>query len=47
MNDSTSEVRRVAILGAGLIGSGWAARCLAHGLEVSAWDPNPAAVEAL
>jgi carnitine 3-dehydrogenase len=32
-------VRRVAVIGAGLIGSGWAARCLARGLDVIAWDP--------
>ena len=42
----TGEVRNgaittVGIVGAGLIGSGWAARCLASGLDVIAWDPNP------
>ena len=31
------------LLGTGLIGSGWAARCLAHGLDVVAWDPDPSA----
>lgn len=36
-------ISTVGIVGAGLIGSGWAARCLAHGLDVIAWDPNPAA----
>ena len=36
-------VSTVGIIGAGLIGSGWAARSLAHGLDVIAWDPNPAA----
>ena len=35
------EFRRVALVGAGLIGAGWAARCLAHGLDVVAWDPGP------
>ena len=40
---NSSGVSRVAILGSGLIGSGWAARCLAHGLDVVAWDPNPSA----
>lgn len=32
---------RVAIVGTGVIGAGWAARCLARGLEVTAWDPAP------
>ena len=36
-------ISTVGIVGAGLIGSGWAARSLAHGLDVIAWDPNPAA----
>ena len=40
---SNGAVRTVAILGSGLIGSGWAARCLAHGLDVVAWDPDPGA----
>jgi len=35
------EIRRVALVGAGLIGGGWAARCLAHGLDVVACDPGP------
>ena len=30
------------IAGAGLIGAGWAARALAHGLDVVAYDPVPA-----
>lgn len=34
-------VKTVALLGSGLIGSGWAARCLAYGLDVVAWDPGP------
>jgi carnitine 3-dehydrogenase len=33
----------VAIIGAGVIGSGWAARALARGLDVTAWDPAPGA----
>jgi carnitine 3-dehydrogenase len=36
-------IRRVAVVGAGLIGSGWAAQFLAQGLEVSATDPAPGA----
>jgi carnitine 3-dehydrogenase len=36
-----TEIRRVALIGAGVIGSGWAARLLAHGYEVVASDPGP------
>src|SRR5262245_50139382 len=41
----TTEIRRVALVGGGVIGSGWAARCLAHGLDVVASDPAPGAEE--
>ena len=34
-------VERVAVIGAGVIGSGWAARFLGAGLDVAAWDPSP------
>jgi carnitine 3-dehydrogenase len=37
------EIRRVALVGGGLIGGGWAARCLARGLDVIATDPGPEA----
>jgi carnitine 3-dehydrogenase len=37
------KVRRVGIVGTGVIGAGWAARCLARGLDVAAWDPAPGA----
>ena len=36
-----SELRTVAVVGTGVIGAGWAARCLAHGLDVVATDPAP------
>jgi carnitine 3-dehydrogenase len=36
-------VGRVAIVGTGVIGAGWAARCLSRGLDVIAWDPAPVA----
>lgn len=36
-----SEIKTVGLIGGGVIGAGWAARCLAHGLDVVAWDPNP------
>jgi carnitine 3-dehydrogenase len=32
-------LERVAVVGAGVIGSGWAARFLGAGLDVDAWDP--------
>jgi carnitine 3-dehydrogenase len=35
------KIARVALVGSGLIGAGWAARCLAHGLDVVASDPAP------
>ena len=38
-----ANIKTVGVAGAGLIGSGWAARCLAHGYDVIAQDPNPAA----
>lgn len=33
--------RSLTIIGAGVIGAGWAARALAHGLDVVAWDVAP------
>lgn len=39
------DIGRVAIIGAGLIGSSWAALAMAHGLNVSAYDPAPGADE--
>ncbi len=37
------KVRRVAVVGAGVIGGGWAALLLARGLDVAATDPHPQA----
>ncbi len=37
----TKQIRSVAVIGAGVIGSGWAARMLACGMQVQIWDPNP------
>ena len=34
-----ADVRRVACVGAGVIGGGWVAHFLARGYEVTAWDP--------
>ncbi|MFF4855077.1 3-hydroxyacyl-CoA dehydrogenase NAD-binding domain-containing protein [Streptomyces rubiginosohelvolus] len=36
-----ADVRRVACVGAGVIGGGWAAHFLARGYDVTAWDPAP------
>ena len=38
-----TEIKTFAALGTGVIGSGWVARALAHGLDVIAWDPAPGA----
>lgn len=44
MTDRTAgTVSRVCVVGTGVIGSGWAARCLARGLDVVATDPAPGA----
>ncbi len=42
-----SNIKTVGIVGTGVIGSGWAARCLSHGLNVIATDPGPGAAERL
>ena len=34
------DIKTVAVIGTGVIGAGWAARVLAHGLDVVAWDPS-------
>ena len=41
------DVRRVACIGGGLIGSGWAAGFLASGYDVVVQDPNPLAEAAM
>jgi 3-hydroxyacyl-CoA dehydrogenase len=42
-----TDVRRIALVGAGVIGNAWAAHLLAHGLEVRVGDPDPAAGDRL
>lgn len=37
------RIERVCVVGTGVIGGGWAARCLARGLDVVATDPSPGA----
>ena len=42
------KIKRIALVGSGVIGSGWATRCLANGLSVIITDPSseaPAQVE--
>ncbi len=41
------EIRTVAVVGAGAIGTSWAALALSHGLDVVATDPDPGAEERL
>ena len=43
----TNPIRRIAIVGTGVIGASWAALYLAKGLEVVATDPAPGAEEGL
>lgn len=43
MHLDPASVERVAIIGTGVIGSGWAAHFLRQGLEVMAFDPAPGA----
>jgi len=40
-----NEIKTLGIVGTGVIGSGWAARALAHGLDVIATDPGKNAEE--
>ena len=42
MDDSmTTGIERAACIGGGVIGSGWAARFVLHGIDVSVFDPDP------
>ena len=41
------QVRRVGIVGTGVIGGGWVAHFLRNGMTVMAWDPAPGAEEKL
>ncbi|HEY3046913.1 MAG TPA: L-carnitine dehydrogenase [Polaromonas sp.] len=42
-----TNIKTFAALGVGVIGSGWVARALAHGLDVVAWDPGAGAEQQL
>ena len=39
----TVDIERAACIGGGVIGSGWAARFVLNGVDVSVFDPNPEA----
>ena len=41
MRTQPSKVKNVTIIGAGVIGGGWAAHFLRHGMNVTVWDPAP------
>jgi carnitine 3-dehydrogenase len=43
----TNPVRRIAIVGTGVIGASWAAYYLSRGFDVVATDPGPNAKTAL
>ncbi len=45
--EEAKSIKSVAIVGTGVIGSGWAARYLANGLHVRATDPAPGAEDRL
>ena len=38
----SSDIKRITIVGTGVIGASWTALFLAKGLEVTATDPAPA-----
>jgi len=38
---TTDSIKTVGLLGGGVIGAGWAARCLLNGLDVVLYDPAP------
>ena len=44
---SPTDKLRIACVGAGTIGSGWAALFLAHGHDVAVWDPAPGNTKAV
>lgn len=47
MSEGVAGVRRVAVVGTGVIGASWAALFLARGLDVVATDPSPGAEDRL
>jgi carnitine 3-dehydrogenase len=47
LSPEPGAVRTVSIIGAGVIGGGWAAHFLRRGFDVVAWDPGPDAASRL
>lgn len=45
MNERNHEIKKIAVVGTGVIGNGWIARFLANGYEVVAFDPAEGAEE--
>ena len=43
----TKQIKKIGVIGTGVIGAGWVARFLSQGYEVSAWDPAPGFYEKL
>ncbi|MEM7335337.1 MAG: 3-hydroxyacyl-CoA dehydrogenase NAD-binding domain-containing protein [Chloroflexota bacterium] len=41
MRPKVTEVKNVAVIGAGVIGGGWVAHFLRQGMNVTVWDPDP------
>jgi len=39
------SIQTVGVIGAGVIGTGWIARLLLNGINVSVFDPSPEAPE--
>ena len=40
-------IKTLGIAGSGVIGAGWAARAMAHAIDVIAYDPFPASEQAM
>ena len=38
---STNHLKLIAVIGGGVIGGGWVARCLLNGINVNLYDPDP------
>ena len=47
MAEAATPLRAVGLIGSGVIGGGWAARFLLHGVDVKLYDPDPEAARKL
>lgn len=43
--ENTAEIKKITVVGTGVIGNGWITRFLANGYQVTASDPDPSAEE--